>query len=182
MPNPESVIIEHLQNFIAFARKRISDPHLAEDLVQDSLLKALQADHKPDSAEDIIAWFYRILRRSIIDLYRRNAVRNRTLANFQAELPESPNEETEAEICQCFRPLIAELPPQYQELLDRIDLKGEHIQDLAREHGQSRNNITVRLHRARKQLKARVEQLCKSCSVHGCLDCSCNHALAKTCA
>src|SRR5690349_3974232 len=44
---PEAVLIENLQQFIAFARKRVGDPHLAEDLVQESLLKAIQADRKP---------------------------------------------------------------------------------------------------------------------------------------
>jgi DNA-directed RNA polymerase specialized sigma24 family protein len=37
-----------VQTFVAFARKRVGDPHLAEDIVQDSLLRALPADKSAD--------------------------------------------------------------------------------------------------------------------------------------
>jgi RNA polymerase sigma factor (sigma-70 family) len=169
----ESLLVENLQKFVAFARSKLRDPHLAEDVVQESLLKALAADRKPASDEDTIAWFYRILRRSIIDLYRRTDARNRALESFQAEFSEAPDPATEAEICRCFRALMADLPTQYRTLLERIDLGGETIPQVASALGERPNNVTVRLHRARKQLKARVEQLCKVCSVHGCLDCAC---------
>ena len=45
-----TVLIENLQLFVAFARKRVGDAHLAEDVVQESLLKALQAERKPARA------------------------------------------------------------------------------------------------------------------------------------
>jgi RNA polymerase sigma-70 factor (ECF subfamily) len=174
MQTAEDVLIENLQTFVAFARKRVGDPHLAEDVVQESLLKALQSDRKPSSTEDVTAWFYRILRRSIIDLYRRNEVRKRALEKFEAEFSETPDEATEAEICRCFKSLMADMPPQYREALERIDLNEESIQKLAAELGESANNLTVRLHRARKQLRERVKKLCKICSAHGCIDCTCD--------
>jgi RNA polymerase sigma-70 factor (ECF subfamily) len=173
---PEAVLIQNLQQFIAFARKRVGDPHLAEDLVQESLLKAIQADRKPADAEDITAWFYRILRRSIIDLYRRNDVKTRALEKLKTALPDSLDSETEAEICRCFRTLMADLPPQYRELLEQIDLQGGAVPETAARLGISANNATVRLHRARKQLRTRVEQMCAVCSAHGCLDCTCDKA------
>ena len=86
----EEPLLKNLQAFVAFTRKRVGDPHLAEDVVQECLLKALRSDRKPASDEDVIAWFYRILRRSIIDLYRRRDVRDRALERLQAELPEQP--------------------------------------------------------------------------------------------
>ncbi len=173
MQSLESHLVENLQKFVAFARSKLRDPHLAEDVVQESLLKALTADRKPASREDTITWFYRILRRSIIDMYRRTDARNRALENFSAENSESPDPETEAEICRCFRALMADLPPQYRTLLERIDLGGEDISAVASTLGERPNNVTVRLHRARKRLKASVEQLCRTCSVHGCVDCTC---------
>ena len=171
--NAESHLVENLQKFVAFARSKLGDASLAEDVVQESLLKALQSDRKPSSKEDTITWFYRILRRSIIDVYRRTDVRNRGLERLKGEFAETPDPATEAEICRCFRALMSDLPPQYRELLERIDLGGASIAEVATELGERTNNVTVRLHRARKQLKARVEQLCKVCSAHGCLDCTC---------
>lgn len=174
MQTTEDVILENLKAFTAFARKRVGDPHLAEDLVQESLLKAMQAARKPAPEEDVVAWFYRILRRSIIDLYRRNEVRERALEEFESGMPEEPDVDSGAEICRCFKVLMAGMPGQYQELLNKIDLGGREIAEVAAELGETANNTRVRLHRARKQLRERVEQVCKACSVHGCIDCTCD--------
>ena len=40
-------------------------------LVQESLIKALTADRHPETDKETTAWFYRILRRTIIDVYRK---------------------------------------------------------------------------------------------------------------
>ncbi|MGV3774677.1 MAG: RNA polymerase sigma factor [Verrucomicrobiales bacterium] len=179
MKSPEETLVENLGRFVAFARQRLNDRHLAEDVVQESLLKALQADHQPREEQDVIAWFYRILRRSIIDIYRRGDVKRRALQEFEASLPDEPTEATATEICQCLRGLLPELPPQYREALERIDLNGQNITETAQALNISANNLTVRLHRARRQLKKKVEELCQICSKHGCQDCTCDstHAL-----
>src|SRR5687767_9075683 len=117
MKTSEAVLIENLQQFVAFARKRVGDAHLAEDVVQESLLKALQAECQPAESEDVVAWFYRILRRSIIDLYRRNDARARALEKFEAEFAEAPDAESEATVCGCLRKLMADLPEQYRDVL-----------------------------------------------------------------
>jgi RNA polymerase sigma factor (sigma-70 family) len=166
-------LLKNLQAFVAFARKRVRDSYLAEDLVQESLLKALKADRKPFEEDDVISWFYRILRRSIIDLYRRQGARDRALGKLKAELPEQPDAQTERVLCRCFERLLPNLPAQYRELLKKIDLGGGSPKQAASQLGISANTLTVRLHRARKRLRADVERTCRACSNHGCLDCSC---------
>ncbi|HUS37514.1 MAG TPA: sigma-70 family RNA polymerase sigma factor [Verrucomicrobiae bacterium] len=173
MKTADAILIENMQTFVAFARRRVGDAHLAEDVVQESLLKALQADRKPTESEDVVAWFYRILRRSIIDLYRRNDARARALEKFQDEFSETPDAESEATVCGCLRKLMTDLPEQYRDVLERVDLGGAAVKDVAKGLGESANNLTVRLHRARKQLRARVEECCKVKNAAGCLDCNC---------
>jgi RNA polymerase sigma-70 factor (ECF subfamily) len=58
-------------------------------------------------------------------------------------------------------------------LLQRIDLDGEDSGAVADDLHITRNNLTVRLHRARKQLAEELTKNCKACAKHGCLDCSC---------
>ncbi len=169
----EDSLLKNLQTFVGFARKRVGDEALAADLVQDSLLKALAADRKPTGEEDSVAWFYRILRRSIIDLYRRNDARGRAMARFEAELAETPTVSDERLLCQCFRRLLPSVPEQYRELLQQIDLDGKEPAQVAAELGLTRNNLTVRLHRARKHLRDLISRNCRACSKHGCLDCTC---------
>ena len=170
----EEPLLKNLQTFVAFARKRLGDPHLAEDVVQESLLKALRSDRKPTADEDVIAWFYRILRRSIIDLYRRREVRDRALERLQAELAEQPDAAAERVLCQCVKRLLPGLPEKYRDVLQRIDLDGLSPKKVASALGLTTGNLTVRLHRARHRLRAGLQKSCKVCSKHGCLDCTCD--------
>src|SRR5688572_19965569 len=173
MAKAEDALMENLNAFVAFARKRVGDPELAADLVQDSMLKALKSTHTPRDGEGAVTWFYRILRHSIIDLYRRRDVRNRTLEKLQAELPEQPDAAAERVLCQCVKRLLPNLTEQYRELLQRVDLDGASPKEAASALGLTLNNLNVRLHRARQQLRGKLEATCHVCSKHGCLDCSC---------
>ena len=121
-------------------------------------------------------WFYRILRHSIIDLYRRRDVRDRALERLQAELPEQPDAAVGRVLCQCVKRLLPGLPQQYRDVLQRIDLDGASPKEAAAALGLTANNLTVRLHRARQRLRAESKQSCKVCSKHGCLDCTCDPA------
>lgn len=174
MRRVEDAIVENLQVFVAFARRRLGDEHLAEDVVQDSLIKALSADRQPRGEEETVTWFYRILRRSIIDLYRKQGARDRALERFKSELPENPDEVEERELCQCFHRLLPLVPEQYRDLIDEVDLKGNDVAAVAQKLGVTRNNLTVRLHRARKHLRKALTDNCGACSAHGCIDCTCN--------
>ncbi len=179
MSRLEESLIENLHSFTAFARSRVGDPHLAEDVVQESLVKALASGKQPASDEDTVIWFYRILRHSIIDLYRRDAARKNALEKFERELPESPDAEEEKALCQCFKRLLPSIPENYRELLQRIDLDGEDAAQAAADLGLTRNNLTVRLHRARKHLREELTKNCRACAKHGCLDCTCGETPGK---
>ncbi len=176
MSRMEEALLANLQTFIAFARSRVGDPQLAEDVVQDSIVKALASSNPPDEDENTVAWFYRILRRTIIDLYRRDAARGRALERFQNEFAETPDEDDGKTLCQCFKRFLPAVPPQYRELLQRVDLDGEDASEVAATLGLTRNNLGVRLHRARGHLREALSQNCKACAKHGCLDCTCGEA------
>ena len=46
-------------------------------------------------------------------------------------------------------------------------------QAVAASLGITKSNLNVRIHRARQQLKQRLEENCRVCAKHGCLDCQC---------
>jgi RNA polymerase sigma-70 factor (ECF subfamily) len=69
--------------------------------------------------------------------------------------------------------LMAEMPESYRDILERIDIGGSSIHEVATDLTQSENNITVKLHRARKDLRKRVEACCQVSNATACLDCSC---------
>lgn len=164
-------VLDNLEEFVAFARARIADPELAADVVQESLLKAIKSEHQLREGESSRAWFYRILRHTIVDLYRRRDVEQRAMEALQHD---EPDEAETNVMCRCMDRIIPELKPEYGALLRAIDLEQKPIEVTARELGISANNLNVRLHRARKQLRDRLEQTCTVCAAHGCLDCTCD--------
>jgi RNA polymerase sigma-70 factor (ECF subfamily) len=169
----EEPLLKNLQSFVAFARSRVGDAHLAEDVVQESLIKALAAAKKPTAEEETMAWFYRILRRSIIDLYRRRSVNKAALERLERELDSPPDAAEERVACGCVETLIPTLNPEYAELIRRLDLGGETPEQVGGTLGLTANNLRVRHHRARQQLRERLEQTCRLCAKHGCVDCTC---------
>ena len=172
MSDTATILLDNLQDFTAFARSRLGDPALAEDAVQESLMKALVAEHQPDSG-GAARWFYRILRRTIIDLYRRRDARERALAAYGADLDADAQADETRMLCSCFERLLPELPAQYEALIRRVDLEGVSATALAAEKGVTANALTVQLHRARARFRKLLEATCKVCAKHGCLDCGC---------
>jgi RNA polymerase sigma factor (sigma-70 family) len=179
MSKIETQLLANLQEFVGFARNRLADPELAADAVQESLLKAIKAVDRVKDDESAKAWFYRILRRTIIDLYRRRDVQERAIARLERELSAPPTEDEERVACGCLQSLIPTLKPQYSTLVRRLDLDNEPVESVAASLGVTKNNLTVRLHRARKKLKERLTETCRMCAKHGCLNCTCDSANGK---
>lgn len=170
----EQQLAANLDLFLNFARKRVGDPHLAADIVQDSFLKAIRNEHTLRPGENVSAWFFRILRNTLIDTFRKSGANTRKLDSFAAELnsPEA-REESDSIACQCFEKLLPTLKPEYASILREVDLQGFSVREAAQRRNRSENATRVRLQRAREKLRQRLEQTCQMCAKHGCLNCSC---------
>jgi RNA polymerase sigma-70 factor (ECF subfamily) len=75
--------------------------------------------------------------------------------------------------CWCVLAQAACLKPEYAEILRRVDIDGLAVTIVAGELGLSSNNAMVRLHRARKALRARMAEHCGTTSARSCSDCGC---------
>lgn len=179
-PDILSFLLARESDFRAFLRRRIADDGLAEDLLQQSFLRAVQQEHQVRRPEQIVGWFYRILRNATVDYYRTRAAQNRKIEAFAQELAVSGTDhipaldELRPTICACLEGLLPSLRPAYVTLLRRIDLNGESADAVAQELGVTPNNLTVRLHRARQALRKSLEESCGICTKHGCLHCTCD--------
>lgn len=170
-------LISHLlksrEKFLGYIRKRISDPELSEDILQDCLLKAVKNASTIKDDENLVRWFYRILQNAIVDAYRRKAADANRKMRYAAEAKTAVEEEEKDNICQCVHELIPTLKPEYAEVTKSIDIDGEDPEVVARRLGITQNNLKVRSHRARQALRKRLEETCSVCAQHHCLDCSC---------
>jgi RNA polymerase sigma factor (sigma-70 family) len=173
-------LLAHRERFLAFVRKRVRDRDEAEEILQGAFAKALaRADDIRDD-ERAVAWFYRLLRNALADHWRARAVRDRAAAALlreaQAAADVAPRPDEVGELCRCFEALLPTLPADYARILKRVDLEDARPVDVAAEEGITPNLAMVRLHRARRTLRLRLEESCRACATHGCLDCSCRGA------
>lgn len=168
-------ILSQLDAFTGFARSKLGASDLAAEAVQQSLLKAMESSSQLRDEDKVIPWFYTILRRTIVDLHRSRESERKSLERYgdEAGTPVAEIEIDEDSICACLRSLLPSLRRQYAELIERLDLSGEDPSEVAEALGITSNNLKVRRHRARKQLREKLEELCGVCATHGCLDCSC---------
>lgn len=172
--------------FKAFLAARVGSDAEAEDLLQSALVRALQRAGDLREHEKLTAWFYQLLRHAVIDHYRARGAERRRDDAFGTLVTALENDTAvaavpgwEAQACGCLAGVIDTLKPQHAELLRRVELEGEAVQDAARALGISANNASVTLHRARKELRERLEKFCGDCADGACLDCDCGPDGAK---
>jgi len=167
------LLVANHREFLRFVQRRVGDRALAEEIVQDAFVRGLGGDL--EIRESVIGWFYRVLRNAVIDRQRRQAVADRRLEQFAAELEagESSDELTGV-VCRCVAQLAETLKPEYADALRRVEVEGTAVKDYAETAGISASNAGVRLFRAREALRKQLARACGTCAEHGCLDCTCN--------
>lgn len=166
----ESTLAAQGEALVAFVRQRLG-PEVAEDVVQDALVRAVEGAPPLDDEADLTRWLWRVVRNATVDANRRRDAAGRRDAAWAAEQPDTAlPPDAEARLCACYRPLLDGLAPEAAEVI-RADLDGEPASDLAARLGISSGALRVRRHRARAALRARLDIACRACA--GCLDCTC---------
>ncbi len=174
-PSPEIVarLVASHREFLSFLEARLPSRAVAEDVLQSAFARTLSKGGAIREEESAVAWFYRLLRNSLVDYYRHRAVEARAIERHSDEAQLPSEAELQNAVCTCMRTLLPNLKPEYAEMLTRIDLEGLSLDQVAASLGITTNNATVRLHRARQALKRELERSCGTCATHGCFDCSC---------
>lgn len=184
-----TALLSERDAFRRFLARRVGNESDADDLLQTSLLRALQRGGGLRRGERAVAWFYRILRRAVADHFRARSAQQKRLTRLERELV-ATNPDTaglprdwDAALCGCFAGVLPSLPPRYADLIRRVDLKGEPRALLARELRISVATLDVALHRARSALRRRLEAFCGPCAQDSCFECQCDpqgKPIAKT--
>ncbi len=167
------LLLSH-RRFLSYLKRRVGSQELAEEILQSALAKAIERVDSLDH-ETVVAWFYRVLRNALIDYYRKQGAEQRALEAKRQELVAEGDDlhELARTVCECLQTLLPTIKPEYHDIVRLVDLGDSSVSEAAERLGISPNHASVRLHRARKALKVRLEQTCQLCASHGCLDCSC---------
>ena len=178
LSSPDVWLEEHGNHLLRYAYSRVRNTHVAEELVQETFIAALKGRQRFSGLSSERTWFIGILRHKIIDYFRKSS-RERAVADIEA-LPDpeehhysqsgrwatSPeawtgDPEKAAENSNFWRVLkdcIAGLPRNLADAFVLREVQGLDSDEVCKILDITPNNLWVRLHRARAQLRGSLEK------------------------
>jgi RNA polymerase sigma-70 factor (ECF subfamily) len=152
----ESEILPYRADLLARAYRLTRSRADAEDLVQDTLIRALRSWSSYRSEGQPRGWLYRILWNRFVSVYRTQratgTMRARLLVETDVEWRD-PDAGLSAEILSA----IGELPAAHREVLLAVDVHGDSYVEASGRLDIPVNTVRTRLHRARKTLRRALE-------------------------
>ncbi len=148
-------VIPHLR---AFARGLCGRPDMADDLVQEALLKAWAAKERFEPGTSMRAWTFVILRNAYLTDMRRNRFRGEYDENVAERILTAPaSQEEPIHLSDLHRALLT-LPPERREALLLVGAGGFSYEEAANICGCAIGTIKSRVGRARAALTSMMEE------------------------
>lgn len=138
----------------------------ADDILQETFLRAHSKLDTLLDEEKLGAWLFRIAYRLCIDHFRKEQRHSTKPLAEDGETIETPDTvATDTALSRhqmniCIQNQVLHLPEHYRSVVWLFDVLGFTQKETAEVLGLSLENVKVRLHRARKKLKAILEQNC----------------------
>jgi RNA polymerase sigma-70 factor (ECF subfamily) len=153
-------ISPHLRAAYNFARWLVRNDHDAEDIVQESFMKAFEAADE-FRGQDARVWLFTIVRNTTINLLRKR--RSDRMVPWQEEMPEPVDSAADPESAMIsssrrerIRAAIAALPEDYREALILREFEGLSYKEIASIINAPMGTVMSRLSRARALLLERL--------------------------
>ncbi len=158
---------ENINGMFSLALRMTRNQLDAEDLVQDTSLKAFRYFHKFDQGTNFRAWIYRILTNNFINFYRKNQKQPTQIeienvsfkleqegAGFWNRLNDRNNGfEYDDLFDDEINAAIDKLPDEYRIVLLLADVEGLSYKELSEVIAHPLGTVMSRLHRGRKMLQ-----------------------------
>jgi RNA polymerase sigma-70 factor (ECF subfamily) len=142
----------------------VADVNVADDIVQDVLLKVQSHIDRLPAEDRLPAWILRLARNAIVDHYRARAVRvhdDIDAVTFAEPAAEEEPLRVVRQLAACVARMIEKLPPPDREALELTNLRGLNQRELAERCGISLSGAKSRVQRARQRLQAMVLECCR---------------------
>jgi RNA polymerase sigma-70 factor (ECF subfamily) len=139
---------------LVYLRRLVHDHEVAEDLCQETFIKALRRWDTRDPAASVSAWLYRIATNTAYDFLRRRrrirftALGDSEYVQFAADSPELNIGDQEP-----VQQALAQIPPMYRLPLLLHSCEGHSTQEIATRLGCSNSAVKTRLFRARARFR-----------------------------
>jgi RNA polymerase sigma-70 factor (ECF subfamily) len=144
----------------AFIGGRIGPPNDADDLTQETFLKAFRGVDSLRDKSRVEAWLYRIARRTIVDYYRRRPAPEKLGDPAAASTDTHLERVTAAVTCSalCY---LGTLPDEYRQPVLLADYEGLSHSEIAQRLGISLSATKSRVRRGRQRVRELMEDCCR---------------------
>ena len=150
--DPREEIVTHLPALRAFARGLTGDVSAADDLVQDTVLKAWSKFHLYQPGTNLRAWLFTILRNSFLSGRRKSAKEvSDSEGSFAAKLASKPDHDGRLAM-QELTVALRQLPDEQREALLLVGALGFSVEEAAETCGCAPGTIKSRANRGRAGL------------------------------
>lgn len=155
----EATIRQLEPTLVGYARRRVGSADVAADLVQDTWMAALRNIESFAGRSSLRTWLVSILRRKIVDLYRRD----RHSVSFMEErhgdswIPRFDGRIDDEAAVQEVGRALEDLPEKERQAVTFIDVLDLDRSEAASKMAVTRNHLRVLLHRGRLKLRATLE-------------------------
>jgi len=157
MADPGPLIEPHIPALRRYAFALLRDRDRADDLVQDTLERALSRWLLRRADGDVRAWLFTILRNLHVSSWRRDRRRGAVLALDEAAMPAVAARQDAALEIHDVLAALDQLPEEQKSLLLLVGVEDFSYDDAARILGMPIGTVMSRLSRARQRLRAIVE-------------------------
>ena len=153
----EALVLTHNTALYRYALWLCGNDALAKDLVQETFLRAWKAFDRLQDDGAAKSWLITILRREYARTFERKVPPFTDLDGLELEEPTELTPEARAER-DLLRRSIGALKPRYREPLLLQVVMGLSCDEIAVQLGIGKNAVMTQLHRARAQLKEKLQR------------------------
>jgi RNA polymerase sigma-70 factor, ECF subfamily len=169
VPDNASFFESYYERIFRYAASMVGDSTEAEDLTQETFLRAFRERETVRSTDAIVAWLYQIATHVCLDRLRQRARRApRQSETDPAELdlpdlnvPSLQQTIEQEEMSACVQEYVANLPDSYRAVILLHDLHELTAPEIAETLDLSLATVKIRLHRARLRLQSILQSGCK---------------------
>jgi RNA polymerase sigma-70 factor (ECF subfamily) len=152
--NPEQ-IATHIPRLRRYARALVGDQHAADDLVQDTLERAINKRHLWRPGSDLRAWLFAIMHNVFVNQLRSRQAHPEEALDDDALPAVAPSDGARLEI-RDLQSALALLPPEQREIVLLVGLEQLTYAEVSEALGIPMGTVMSRLFRGRERLRGLV--------------------------
>lgn len=148
----------HENELRGYLVRRIGNTHIAEDLLQETFIKAMRQGEGFCNLDNARAWLFQVARNALVDAQRLH----RETVEVSEDIP-APEAQIEPIVAlgACVGRVLTELAPEDRDIIEQCDLNGMKQQDYAKSRQLTLATVKSRLLRARQRMRDKLSTNCK---------------------